>query len=157
MNVINETLPEMSFTNNNLSQNFLAVTLEPLKKPVRVLVVDDLTEVRQSLITIMSLEDDIEVVGEAASGREAVRLASLLKPDVVIMDLEMPEPDGTVYDGIAACAEIKERNLAKLVIILTIHIDLESRKRAQVAHCDYFIEKGTELPDFLKLITDFNF
>jgi DNA-binding NarL/FixJ family response regulator len=130
---------------------------EPLKKPVRVLVVDDLADVRQSLITVISLEDNIEVVGEAASGREAVRLATLAKPDVVVMDLEMPEPDGSVYDGIMACSEIKECNLAKVVIILTIHIDLESRKRAQAAKCDYFIEKGTELPAFLKLISEFKF
>jgi DNA-binding NarL/FixJ family response regulator len=141
----------------SLLTNYVPDNIELPVKPIRVLVADDLEEVRQSLITVMSLEDNIEVVGEAASGREAVKLASLLKPDVVVMDLEMPEPDGSVYDGITACSEIKERNLAKVVIILTIHIDLESRKRATVAKCDYFIEKGTELHDFLKILTSFKF
>ena len=61
---------------------------------IRVLIVDDLARVRRGLRTILQLADGLEVVGEAANGREAVQMAEQLNPDVVVMDLEMPELDG---------------------------------------------------------------
>jgi DNA-binding NarL/FixJ family response regulator len=61
---------------------------------IRVLVVDDHPIVRQGLVSVLSDEEDLEVVGEAGSGREAVALISRLQPDVVLLDLEMPELDG---------------------------------------------------------------
>ena len=60
---------------------------------IRVLIVDDLARVRRGLRTILQLADGLEVVGEAANGREAVQMAEQLNPDVVVMDLEMPELD----------------------------------------------------------------
>jgi DNA-binding NarL/FixJ family response regulator len=61
---------------------------------IRVLVVDDHPIVRQGLVSVLSDEDDLEVVGEAASGREAVAQVSRMRPDVVLLDLEMPDVDG---------------------------------------------------------------
>jgi DNA-binding NarL/FixJ family response regulator len=61
---------------------------------IRVMVVDDHPIVRQGLVSVLSDEDDLEIVGEAGSGREAVALASRLRPDVVLLDLEMPDVDG---------------------------------------------------------------
>jgi DNA-binding NarL/FixJ family response regulator len=69
---------------------------------IRVLLVDDHTVVRQGLRMVMSLEDDLEVVGEAADGREAVEAAATLAPDVVLMDLLMP-----VMNGVEAIRAIK--------------------------------------------------
>jgi two-component system, NarL family, response regulator LiaR len=69
---------------------------------IRVLIVDDHSVVRQGLRMFLSLDPDLEVVGEAADGAEAVRLARQLRPDVVLMDLLMP-----VMDGIAATAAIR--------------------------------------------------
>jgi DNA-binding NarL/FixJ family response regulator len=69
---------------------------------IRVLLVDDHTVVRQGLRMVMSLEDDLEVVGEAADGREAVEAAGTLAPDVVLMDLLMP-----VMNGVEAIRAIK--------------------------------------------------
>ena len=61
---------------------------------IRVLVVDDHPIVRQGLVSVLSDEDDLEVVGEAGSGREAVGQVARLRPDVVLLDLEMPDVDG---------------------------------------------------------------
>jgi DNA-binding NarL/FixJ family response regulator len=61
---------------------------------IRVLVVDDHPIVRQGLVSVLSDEEDLEVVGEAGSGREAIALAARLRPDVVLLDLEMPDLDG---------------------------------------------------------------
>ncbi|WP_431933978.1 response regulator [Micromonospora sp. RP3T] len=69
--------------------------------PVRVLLVDDQHLVRSGFRVILEVEDDIEVVGEAADGERAVAMASALRPDVVLMDVEMP-----VLDGLAATRRI---------------------------------------------------
>jgi DNA-binding NarL/FixJ family response regulator len=61
---------------------------------IRVMVVDDHPIVRQGLVSVLNDEDDLEVVGEAGTGREAVALALRLRPDVVLLDLEMPDVDG---------------------------------------------------------------
>jgi chemotaxis response regulator CheB len=64
---------------------------------IRVLIVDDVESVRKDLRTFLTLAGDIEIVGEAGDGLEAVRIASTLSPQVVLMDLEMPLRDG--YDA----------------------------------------------------------
>jgi DNA-binding NarL/FixJ family response regulator len=61
---------------------------------IRVVVVDDHPIVRQGLVSVLGDEDDLEIVGEASSGREAVALAARLQPDVMLLDLEMPDLDG---------------------------------------------------------------
>ena len=65
-----------------------------MSEGIRVLIADDHAVVRQGLRTFLQLQDDIEVVGEASDGTEAVRLAAELLPDVVVMDLVMPAKDG---------------------------------------------------------------
>jgi DNA-binding NarL/FixJ family response regulator len=82
---------------------------------VRVLVVDDQTLVRTGLSAILSTEDGIDVVGEAADGAEAVELARRLRPDVVLMDIRMP-----VLDGVAATRQLAaEPEPGPRVLILT--------------------------------------
>jgi DNA-binding NarL/FixJ family response regulator len=65
-----------------------------MSDPIRVMVVDDHPIVRQGLVSVLDDEDDLTVVGTAGSGREAVRLVQRLAPDVVLLDLEMPDVDG---------------------------------------------------------------
>ncbi len=81
---------------------------------IRVLVVDDHQVVRQGLRTFLSVQDDIEVVGEAADGAEAVEQAEALRPDVVLMDLRMPH-----VDGIEALHRLRERGNPARVLVLT--------------------------------------
>lgn len=85
---------------------------------IRVMVVDDHEMVRRGICSYLETEDDMEVVGQAGSGKEAIRLANQLKPDVILMDLIME--DGT---GIEASEQIK-RDLPQVqIIILTSYID----------------------------------
>ncbi|HUT17611.1 MAG TPA: response regulator transcription factor [Anaerolineae bacterium] len=88
--------------------------------PIRVIVVDDQELVREGLAIILDAQPDIEVVGQAADGQEAVALASRLHPDVVLMDIKMPR-----LDGIAATREIKRRQLAVQILILTTYSEDE--------------------------------
>jgi DNA-binding NarL/FixJ family response regulator len=79
--------------------------------PVHVLLVDDHTVMRQGIRMLLTLDPDIQVVGEAANGRDAVALCSQLQPDVVLMDLLMP-----VMDGLTAITEIR-RDLPEIEIV----------------------------------------
>jgi DNA-binding NarL/FixJ family response regulator len=81
---------------------------------IRVLVVDDEQLVRTGLRMILSSEDDIDVVGEARDGQEAVERATTLRPDVVLMDIRMPG-----MDGLQSTRRIRERTDAPRVVILT--------------------------------------
>lgn len=88
---------------------------------IRVLVVDDQAIVRDGLVTVLSLLPDVTVVGEAANGIEAVRIAVALSPDVVLMDLRMP-----LLDGAAATAKILAERPAVAILVLTTYADDES-------------------------------
>ena len=83
-------------------------------KPIRVLLVDDHSVVRSGLSAMLSAEDDLEQVGEAADGSEAVRMVERIKPDVILMDLLMPG-----MDGVAATKAIHDRFPETRIIILT--------------------------------------
>jgi DNA-binding NarL/FixJ family response regulator len=94
------------------------VTDAPGPAPIRVLVADDQRVVREGLSMLVGLIDDVEVVGVACDGAEAVRLAEAHRPDVILMDLRMPE-----LDGIAATAQLRERLPAARVLVLTTYAD----------------------------------
>ena len=85
---------------------------------IRVLVADDQAIVRDGLVTLLGLLDDLEIVGEAADGEQAIRLALETRPDVVLMDLRMP-----VLDGAAATARILEQLPETAVVVLTTFAD----------------------------------
>ncbi len=114
---------------------------------IKLLIVDDLERVRQELRATLQLVEGLEVIGEAANGLEAVRQAENLRPDVVLMDLEMPS-----LDGFEATRQIKERHLVKGVVILTIHGHHSARERAAQVGADAFIEKGTPIQTLIETI-----
>ncbi|MCH8346126.1 MAG: response regulator transcription factor [Chloroflexi bacterium] len=85
---------------------------------IGVLLVDDHAVLRSGLRALLNLEPDLEVVGEAANGREAVELAQNLKPDVIVMDISMPE-----MDGLAAAKAIHEMEIPSHIVMLTVHAE----------------------------------
>lgn len=100
------------------------VSEEAGHEPIRVLVADDHSVVRSGLATFLSVRDDMELVGQAADGEEAVRLCGETAPDVVLMDLVMP-----VMDGSQATAAIRQAYAHVQVIVLSGYHD-EARVRA---------------------------
>ena len=94
-------------------------------RKIKVMLADDHLVVRMGLAAIISIERDMEVVGEAADGAEAVKRAAELRPDVVIMDIMMPR-----LDGVAATAEIRKRNPGTQILILTTFGTSDDLRRA---------------------------
>jgi DNA-binding NarL/FixJ family response regulator len=85
-------------------------------EPIRLLIADDHPVVRDGLIGMFTADSGFEVLGEAGDGAEAVRLAQALHPDVILMDLRMPE-----MDGVTAIAELSRRGVASRVLVLTTY------------------------------------
>lgn len=85
---------------------------------IRVVVADDQTAVREGLVLLLDLLDDVEVVGAAADGEEAVRLVDEYGADVILMDLRMPR-----LDGVAATRQIRARHPATQVVVLTTYAE----------------------------------
>ena len=113
----------------------------------RVLIVDDNPQVRHELATLLPLAGPIEVAGTAADGREALHLAETFRPEVVLMDLEMPE-----MDGCEATRQIKARVPACRVVALTVHDDETSRWRAGQSGVDEFLVKGASIESLVRAI-----
>ena len=114
---------------------------------IRVLIVDDMPQVRQELREVLQLTSELEVVGEAANGLEAIAQAEALRPDVVVMDLEMPD-----MDGFEATRQIKARGLAEKVVVLSIHAHSDNVQRARQAGVDVFIDKASRYKTLMSAI-----
>src|SRR5574339_599800 len=83
-------------------------------RPIRVLVVDDHAIIRKGMRAVLELESDVDMVGEAENGRQAIELNRTLHPDVILMDLMMPE-----MDGITCIREIKAQTPEARILVLT--------------------------------------
>src|SRR5438477_1370690 len=115
--------------------------------PVRVLVAGDHASLRSSLRTVLEMDPNIRVVGEAADDCETVKMAKRLRPDVVLVDLEMRCCDS--YD---ALEEITQRKLANAVIGLTIYGDSAETVLAQEAGVNLFLDKGISAKQLISVI-----
>jgi pilus assembly protein CpaE len=103
---------------------------------VRVLIVDDVAETRENVRKLLQFEADIEVVGAARTGREAIQLSDELKPDVVLMDINMPD-----MDGISATEAIRARQPIVQIVILSVQGDPNYMRRAMLAGARDFLTK----------------
>lgn len=103
---------------------------------IKLFLVDDQPALRHGLAMRLALEADMQVIGEASNGKEALDLISQLTPDVVLMDVEMP-----VMDGIAATQRLRSLVPQSAVVILSIHDDQATQLRAHQAGAVAFVGK----------------
>jgi len=103
---------------------------------IRVLIVDDIPETRDHLAKLLGFEADIEVVGAAASGREAIELAGKLTPDVVLMDINMPD-----MDGIAATERLSAEVPTAAVVMMSVQGEADYLRRSMLAGAREFLVK----------------
>jgi DNA-binding NarL/FixJ family response regulator len=103
---------------------------------ITLLVVDDQPSVRRGLRMRLALEPDLKTLGEASNGLEALAAVSQLHPDIVVMDVDMPQ-----MDGITATAKLAAVAPRTAVVILSIHDDTATRQRARAAGAVAFVAK----------------
>ena len=118
-------------------------------KKITVLLVDDHTVVRQGLRALLSAEEDIEVIGEAENGRQAVVLAKKALPDVVVMDVAMP-----LLNGLEATRQIVRTLPGTRVLVLTSYGDEECVEQLMQAGAVGYLIKQTAANDLLKAIRE---
>src|SRR5215208_5782954 len=110
---------------------------------IRVMIVDDVSETRENVRKLLQFESDVEVVGVARTGKEAIQASQDLQPDVVLMDINMPD-----MDGIAATEAIRAKQPAVQVVVLSVQGDQNYMRRAMLAGARDFLTKppmGDEL------------
>lgn len=126
----------------------MAETKASPKTKIRVLLADDHKVLRSGLRALLNMEPDLEVVGEASNGLEAIKLTETLRPDVVVMDISMPE-----MDGLKAATEILELSLPAKVVMLTVHADEDYLFQTLKAGASGYVHKSSadrELMDAIR-------
>ncbi len=130
-----------------------------MKNRTRILIADDNADVRADLRTLLSLLEGIDIVGETATGKEAILLAESLQPDIIVMDLEMSldhsENEGAgndEFEGIRAIKKIKENRPITLIVVLTVHDYQQAVNEANEAGADAFMVKGRDAEKLLEVI-----
>jgi pilus assembly protein CpaE len=116
---------------------------------IRLLVVDDIPETRENVKKLLYFEDDIEIVGAAGSGREGIELATRLEPDIVLMDINMPE-----MDGIAASQAISSQLPNVQVVMIPVQGEADYLRRSMLAAREFLIKpfSGEELSTSIRRV-----
>jgi pilus assembly protein CpaE len=110
---------------------------------IKVLIVDDIPETRDHLTRLLGLEREIDVAGTASSGEEAIQMAMEMRPDIIVMDINMPG-----MDGIAAAEIISQRLPNSPVIMMSVHGEAEHLKNAMLAGAREFLVKPFSADEF---------
>lgn len=117
--------------------------------PTRVLIVDDIAETRENIKKLLQFESDLEIVGGARTGQEAIQLAAETKPHVVLMDINMPD-----MDGITATEAVLEEIPYAQIIILSVQNEPDYMRRAMLAGARDFIPKPPSGEELIKAIRE---
>src|SRR5687767_652690 len=107
-----------------------------MAEQIRVLIVDDIPETREHLTKLLGFEPDIDVVGAAASGIEALEMASRLQPDVVLMDINMPG-----MDGIATTEQLSANVPTTSIVMMSVQGEADYLRRSMLAGAREFLVK----------------
>jgi DNA-binding NarL/FixJ family response regulator len=118
-----------------------------VESTIRILIADDHGVVREGLRAVLGSESDMEVVGEAATGKEVIERAAELRPDVILMDIQMPE-----LNGIEATRRILEANPDVGVVVLTMFEDDDSVFSVMRAGARGYVLKGAPPSEILKVV-----
>jgi pilus assembly protein CpaE len=113
-----------------------------VQEKIRVLIVDDIAETRENIRRLLQFDPSIEIAGSARSGHEAIELSQQMKPDVVIMDINMPD-----LDGITATERIRKKNPYIQVVILSVQTDANYMRRAMLAGARDFLTKPPSIDE----------
>jgi DNA-binding NarL/FixJ family response regulator len=114
---------------------------------LRILIVDDHEAVREGVRAILASRDDIEVCGEAVNGQEAIEKAIELRPDLIILDINMP-----VLGGIIAAKEIKARLPQVLILLFSMHHGKQLVREAQLLGVEGYVNKSQAAVMLLKAV-----
>jgi pilus assembly protein CpaE len=114
---------------------------------IRVLIVDDIAETRENIRKLLQFDADVEVVGAARSGKEGIELSQELKPDVILMDINMPD-----MDGITATETIRKKVPFTQIVILSVQGDPNYMRRAMLAGAKDFLTKPPMIEDLTAAI-----
>src|ERR1051325_8395838 len=129
--------------NNSIPNSIKVIYSMAAGDKIRVLIVDDVSETRENVRKLLQFESDVDVVGVARTGKEAIQVSQELNPDVVLMDINMPD-----MDGIAATEAIRAKQPAVQVIILSVQSDNNYMRKAMLVGARDFLTKppmGDEL------------
>jgi len=118
---------------------------------IRILLADDHQVLRSGLRALLNMEPDFDVVGEASNGVEAVKLAETLRPDIIVMDVSMPE-----MDGLKAAEEIQSLGLKAKIVILTVHADEQYLFQTLKAGASGFVHKSSADSELIDAIRTAN-
>jgi pilus assembly protein CpaE len=118
-----------------------------MSEKIRVIIVDDIAETRENIRKLLQFESDIEVVGAAKTGREGIDLAEEVSPDVVLMDINMPD-----MDGITATETIRREVPFSQIVILSVQGDPNYMRRAMLAGARDFLTKPPMVDELISAI-----
>jgi pilus assembly protein CpaE len=117
------------------------------KQQISILLVDDIPETRENIKKLLAFESDFKVIGSAGTGREGVAMAKEYQPDIIIMDINMPD-----MDGLQATAQIKQHVPMSAVIIMSVQDDPNYMRRAMVAGARDFLAKPIDMDELYNTI-----
>jgi len=117
------------------------------KARIKILVVDDHKLVREGIANVLSAENDISVVGQAENGLEAISKTSALKPDVIVMDLNMP-----ILNGYEAIRMLRKKKIKTKIIIISVNADEETKRTVLGAGAHAYFSKSSDIAELLRLI-----